>query len=490
MKDRLYVPEHFCTDAIISAYQTQIQIGKDPLTEEALYQTFSHFTRITINQNESVIAFNRGDMRKLRETFHDFQIVDQRAFVPMVHPLKIVFPPGKSWRDYQPEAVAALDSDEYGILKAPPRSGKTLMMTGAICMGRQRTIVFAHQTDLLLQLYDTIEEYTNVLELRQKTGDGIVGFAESWEDFGKYDIVLCTKQTFDHPNNRYRVREIQELFGAVYVDETHFVGAEVYSKLINYFPAAVRHGVTATPKRKDGMDLLMESVMGPVIHEITADQVGQVPMEVVTIPTGVASRSTQWAKMLTELAANETRNELILKDMEADARAGHTLIAVTDRKNHGIYLAKTLTERGIPAVVFNGSLTDKNRRKQLLNQVRNREAQVMIGMRSMTTGLDIPRADYFYNLLPCANAVKDGEHQGEGGYEQQITRVRTPFPGKLKCVVKDYVDRMGIAYACLKQREKTYRKVGAKLSRQHENEPAAMKAEAGSATGTSFGMED
>lgn len=488
LRDRLYVPGEFCTEAILAAYETQIEIGKDPYTEEALYQTYAHYTILQINEMETVYAFNRGDLGKLHRVFEGFEIIDERLSVPMSVPLKIRFPEGKSWRDYQPAAIDALTDLDYGLLKAPPRSGKTLMMTAAICMGRQKTIVFAHQTDLLVQLLNTLEEFTNLQDLREKTGRKIVGLAETWEDFVTLDIVLCTKQTFDHPNNRHKVTEIRNLFGAVYVDEAHFVGADVYSKLINRFPAKTREGVTATPKRKDGMDLLMESVLGPVVYEITPDQIDQVPMEVLTIPTGVACRkkNPQWAYMLTELAENSTRNDLILKHFKEDTAKGHTIIAVTDRKQHGVLLSKELGALGILSVVFNGNLTDKVKRKAILDRLRTGDAQVLIGMRSMLTGLDIPRADMFYNMLPCANAVSKGEHEGEGGYEQQISRVRTPFPGKKICYVKDFVDRFGMSYACLKQREKTYRKVGATLKRQDET-VKEDEVDHGEATATSFG---
>lgn len=484
LRDRLYVPGEFCTQEILNAYETQMEVGEDPFTREKFYQTHYHYSTIQVTGGEILYAFNRGDLGKLYKVFHDFEIQDDRLSVPMSHSLKIRFPEGKSWRDYQPAAIDVMSGFDYGILKSMPRSGKTLMMTALICLGRQKTIVFAHQTDLLVQLLHTMEEFTNLNELREKTGQRIVGLPETWEEFATLDVALCTKQTFDHPNNRYKAQEIRNLFGAVHVDECHFVPGDVYSKLVNRFPAKIRQGVTATPKRKDGMDLLMESVLGPVVYEVDPGQIGQVPMEVMPIQTGTTCRTTQWAKMLSELAENANRNDLILRHFKEDVAKGYTIIAVTDRKQHGILLSRALGEMGIVSVVFNGSLTDKTRRKAILDSLRNGEAQVMIGMRSMTTGLDLPRADMFYNLLPCANAVRDGLHEGEGGYEQQISRVRTPFPGKTKCYVKDFVDRFGMAYACLKQREKTYRKVGATLIMQ---KPIAKEVDGGGATSTSFG---
>ena len=275
--DRIYVDEAFVTDEILSEYESKVLIGEDPYSEEPLYQTYYHYERILQGNDQSVIAFNRGDLNKIPRLFPGFQVIDKRLESPMEANLKIQFKNGKTWRPYQPTAVETLLSRDDGILQAPPRSGKTLLIVGAICMERQKTIVFAHQTDLLLQLLDTFEEFTNLLELEKKAEKKIVGFCEDWDDFEKLDVVLCTKQTFDNLKNRHKAKKIQHLFGSVYIDEVHLLAADVYSKLINKFWAKYRHGVSATPHRKDGKDVIIDGVMGPIIHKITRDEVGQVP---------------------------------------------------------------------------------------------------------------------------------------------------------------------------------------------------------------------
>ena len=131
-------------------------------------------------------------------------------------------------------------------------------------------------------------------------------------------------------------------------------------------------------------------------------------------------------------------------------------------------LKNLLKTHDIQCELFNGTTNDRKQRKSILNRIRNREVPVLIAMRNMTTGLDIPRADTFYNLLPSANAVKDGILEGEGGYEQQCTRVRTPFEGKTKCWVRDFVDDFGFAYACWQSRVKTYKKIGAYILKTKE----------------------
>lgn len=349
----------------------------------------------------------------------------------------------------------------------------TLMITACICMEREKTLVFAHQTDLLVQLYDTIMEFTNLADLQTKSNP-VVGFATTVADFDNLDIVLCTKQTFDHAANKMMLPAIQKMFGAIITDESHYVNADIYSRLINRFHAKTRRGVTATPNRKDGLQIIVEGIIGPVIHEITGQQVQQVPMEVIRVNTNVNLKIRTFSKILKVLIENESRNKLIVDNMVADVRKGHTIIAVTDRKEHQTTLKSMLAKHDIEAEIFNGNVTNKNSRKILLNKIRSREVPIMISMRNMTTGLDIPRADVFYNLLPSSNVVAEGEFAGEGGYEQQCTRVRTPFEGKKKCYVKDFVDAFGMSYACWNSRKKTYDKIGAVIRANKQDLPVNL----------------
>lgn len=475
LRDRLFVPGEFVTEAMLEEYKSEVVVGEaksliEDEEPEIIHETINHYQLHYVSNDSIVYSFNRGDLAKMYRLFHDFEITDERVMVPMGARLKIKFPPGKTWREYQPDAIDALMITEYGCLKAPPRSGKTLMMAATICAERQKTIIFAHQTDLLVQLYDTFCEFTNLLDL-QTPGNQIVGFADTLEEFHRFDVVLCTKQTFDHITNKGMLPSVQLIFGSVWVDEAHFVSADMYSKLINRFWAKTRRGVTATDHRKDGLEVIANEIIGPTVHEITPAQVNQAPMEVFRINTGVKLASRNFTKILTTLARSKKRNELIVREMVEDVRAGHIVIAVTDRTEHQDILHEMLFAHGISSELFNGSTNNKALRKKTLNMIREKKTPVLLSMRSMTTGLDIPCADVFYNLLPSANAVEGGLHQGEGGYEQQCTRVRTDFPGKKKCYVKDFVDRFGISYACWNARRKTYDKIGAYIHRIQDDEP-------------------
>ena len=465
LRDRLFVDAEFVTTEMLEAFEIKINVGKDPLSGEDILHTLNHYEQIELTRDQTLYAFNRGDLSKIEKIFHDFEILDERVSEPMQANLKIKFPEGMSWRDYQPDAIDTISSLDYGILQAPPRSGKTLMLCASVCMERQKTLIFAHQTDLLEQMFETFEKFTNLKDIRTG-GNPVVGFAKSIDDFDRLDVALCTKQTFDNSKNFSKMKVVQKMFGYLIVDEAHFVGAEIYSKLINRFWAKKRQGCSATPKRKDQLDVVIDGVLGPPVHIITPEQTKQVPMKVKIHNTGVNLKAGMWPRYLTDLSKIESRNNLITHWVHHDVQNGHTVIVVTDRKDHAKTLQLLLKEKGIVSTLFTGDLTSRDRRLAVLNSVRSGEIKVLIAMRSMTTGLDIPIASHFHNTLPSANAVSGGEYEGSGGYEQQCTRVLTDFPGKVEGVVRDYQDFSPIAFGCMKQREKTYAKLKAEVTKE------------------------
>lgn len=494
-RDRLYCRMEDVTQEMLEAFQSQIIIGEDPHSKEPLYDTFHHYE---ILPSQEHIAFNRGDWRKIQRLFHDFEIKDERIDVPMQNRLKLKFPEGLDFRKYQIPAIEAFTQDDDGILKSPARSGKTLMMTAAMCLERQKTIVFAHQTDLLVQMLDTFENFTNLKELQTKS-NRIVGIAEEWSDFEELDIVLCTKQTFDNPKNLGKASIIQQMFGSVYIDEVHWLPGEIYSKLVNRCWARRRRGVTATPIRKDQMSVMMWDIVGPVRYEIQPADVGYCPLKVLVIPTGIKStgQANGFVSVMSYLSKLEVRNTLMADRMARDCQAGMTVIAVTDRKPHTIEMVERLRGLGVKAEAFNGNQQKREIRTRILNGIRVKDTQALICMRQMTTGLDIPRANSFHNLLPSGNVVQMTDAQkkinketgedfgeGEGGYYQQCTRVQTPYEGKDVALIRDYQDAFGIAYGCFQLRKKTYARLGAKI--EFEKEAPDTRIIAGATSSTSF----
>lgn len=401
------------------------------------------------------IHFARGKLDTLKEFFGHLPWQDLRASVPMAS--RTIGPGLQFTGKLRPSQLEAankiLSGGGFGQVNCPPRFGKTITMIYVACQLQLRTIWLVHQIDLCVQALKSFREFTNVFELEHEAGRRIIDKVDKWEDILDLDVAILPYQRFiSTENNLEKLREAKDSFGVCIVDECHRSSAPRYQEVVETFNPQYRLGCSGTTERKDQMHVVNQFVLGPVVVRGTAPQM---PCEVHMVRTGTkidynSTLKTFFVKMLTFLAKNKERNALIVEQMKRWAEKGYTIVAVSDRTAQCDILASALKSAGFSAEAFHRSLFSNNdKREACLSRVRKGETQVLVMMRTMTTGIDIPRATVFFNLLPTANGPS---------YYQEFCRVRTPNEGKERAFIIDFVDDHPVAIACSKTRRKLYEK--------------------------------
>jgi superfamily II DNA or RNA helicase len=193
---------------------------------------------------------------------------------------------------------------------------------------------------------------------------------------------------------------------------------------------------TGTVDRKDGLEVVNEFTIGPVIARGEADQL---PCQVKVVETGITvpvqTRNIKifHSKSCAFLADSGGRNQLLLSYISAYANAGHYCVVAVERQSHCQFLADSLNQAGIPAEAFHAKrFKNEDQREAVLQRCRRGDAKVLVAIRSMLLGIDLPRFSAFFCAIPTAN---------KPNYYQEYCRVRTPFPGKQMGFIVDFVDR-------------------------------------------------
>lgn len=398
---------------------------------------------------EGWVSFTRGDLGKIKEVLlPHLNIQDNRAVRPL--PMNIEWVGVKSdsgamvdLRENQVDTIGTLLYHGYGQLQAPPRYGKTICMTNIITQLNQKTLVLAHQVELLEQFEEKFRDCTNIRDLEQRAGRRLVGLCETREQFKQYAVCCATWQGFLPGNaNSKLLTELKDEFGVVLVDEAHRSASDCFSKVVAKFNPRYRFGFTATPDRKDGLEAVVENIIGPVM---AAGDVAQIPMRVRPVYTGFHPVFQRWHAYERQIKDNTARNKLIIKNVVADVDAGHSVLIVATRKEHIKDLVSILNRNyGIPA---EGWYSDVKDRAGVLGRARAGTTKVIVAMRSMLLGLNVPRWSSIHITVPSNNPYN---------FYQEFARVRTPMEGKPFCVVRDYVDNHKAALACFKTRFRVY----------------------------------
>jgi len=403
LKNRLYVPRH----AILPEHFTPFEYRLiDGYSKEA-------FSVRTYEEFENHYGFARGDLNKLHRVFGDrFEIEDYRSASPIKYGLKF----SGTLTKEQADTLSRWIDIGYGMLQAPPRWGKTVWMTALMCKLRQRTLMLAHQEDLCNQLEETVRKFTNINELEEQHGIKLCGVLKEWDDFFPI-LTLSTYQCFAVSEKGRRVlREKKDYFGLVMVDEAHRCKTEMYTDVVGVLNSAYRCGVTATPKRKDRMHVVISDVLGPVTAKAEGEQL-HVRYSWEYTETEVEEFSN-WTVMWNRLVKKRKRTRKIATKVVEDVRAGHFVLVTTERYTHIDDLREMIKEidEDITIGELSGRVPDRDGFRL---KAKRGDYQVVLAMSKIVElGYNVPRWSSFHNTLPMTNP--------ENWY-QRISRIRTPM---------------------------------------------------------------
>lgn len=443
LKHRLFVPAEHVTREMKDLYTDQIPNALDAVDEngeEVLDRTL-YIEGWRYHRRTHKYSFCRGDVKKYKEVFKDFEIVDKTSDVMLKHDIKFFGVPDddgefKPLYPEQKKAIREMTQHHYGIIEAPPRFGKTTVMTRLITKYRRRTVVFVHQIDLARQFEAEFRKCTNIEDIERKVGRKLIGQARTWADLARFEVAIVTWQKFHAgKGGKQALKKYANGFGMSLVDEGHRFSSKWSSKVVDRFNTRFRISVTATPDRKDQRDVVFKQIVGPVT---VVGQKKQVPMHVRIVPTGFSPKFSRWTTYMSKIAKSKTRNKLCLKQVVKDVEAGHSVLVVTVLVKHILELVAWLRGQGIAAEAFYGGVRD---REAVLARAKSGKTKVIVGMRSMLTGVNVPRWDVMHILAPTSN---------KPNHYQEFSRVRTVFEGKKYAVVRHYLDNCGAARGCYK----------------------------------------
>jgi superfamily II DNA or RNA helicase len=259
-----------------------------------------------------------------------------------------------------------------------------------------------------------------------------------------------------------RVDDVVAGYGHVIVDECHHVPAVSFERILSEVKARYLTGLTATPRRRDGLHPILEMQLGPVRFAVDArSQAARRPFDrrlIVreTAFTMIALDPAQGIQALYgALAGDERRNQLILDDVAHAIEEHRSPILLTERRDHLEYLATRLRPFVRRLVVLQGGMTPSERRQvmaQLAGIPEDEPRLVLATGRYIGEGFDDARLDTLFLTMPVS---------WKGTLVQYAGRLHRLHPGKTEVRIYDYVDReVPLFQRMFEKRLRGYRAIG------------------------------
>lgn len=144
--------------------------------------------------------------------------------------------------------------------------------------------------------------------------------------------------------------EVYSYFGFMVVDEVHTSGAPTFSSVLMQFSATCRLGVSATPKRRDGLQKLLDGNLGKV-RVYVADEHKRSSVYVAyhdTVYSWYANSSAKAGRYLSEIADDGSRNLKVCECAIMLYQSGRDTLVLGDRIEQLTHLRDLCYYLGVP----------------------------------------------------------------------------------------------------------------------------------------------
>ena len=320
---------------------------------------------------------------KLRRALTVGTLTDERITVPPPEAIDIPEP-----HSVQQDALAALrqsrrDGADAGLVVLATGLGKTWLSAFDSCEF-ERVLFVAHREEILSQAMQTFRRIRPQDYLGHYTGE---------EKHPNARVVFASIQTLSRQTHldRFPIGH----FDYIVVDEFHHASAATYRRLLQYFKPRFLLGLTATPERSDGADLL-ELCGGNLVFRcdlaegirrglLCAFDYFGVPDEVDY--TNVPWRSRRFdEEELTTAVATLSRARNAFDQLER--RGGQRTLAFCVSQRHADFMATFFTAKGERAVaVHSGS--DSAPRTLSLERLQAGELDIVCAVDMFNEGVDL-----------------------------------------------------------------------------------------------------
>lgn len=382
--------------------------------------------------------FNKGSVRYI----YPFDVENEEIILPFAYAARVLklkrpsrehYPkmeqefqgvPREEQKEVLKEAKKILSSKGSVMISAFPGFGKTCSAIKLSCDTCFKTLIIVNKIILMKQWENSIKKFVP---------NAIIQIVTTKSKKKDCDFYIINAQNVEKMGKKFFLD-----IGTVIVDEAHMIMAETLSRSLKYVYPRYLIGLSATPYRPDGLNILLELYFGKdkIIRELYREHT------VYKILSGFKPKieknrldTVNWGIVLDSQAESEERNELIIKLIKYFSE--RVFLILVKRISQGEYLEKRLNEEGEDVTSLMGN-----------NQEFKVNSRILIGTsQKVGIGFDHDKLD---SLIVAADI--------EEYFIQYLGRVfRTK---ETKPVILDIVDNYSVLKKHFDTRQSVYQKHG------------------------------
>ena len=275
-------------------------------------------------------------------------------------------------------------------------------------------LFIAHREELL---ENAINVFSKILKIDKNEFGRIYGGLKEIDK----SIIFASIQSLRNCYNEFK----PSFFDYIIVDEFHHSMSDSYLKTLSYFNPKFLLGLTATPKRMDGKDILSLCDYN-VVDEIGIKEALEEDLIVPFHYFGVNDYTINYdnipykngkynEKILLENLLLNTRTDYIVEKINKFGFDGNELSAVAFCQNieHAFFMKEEFSKKGYKSAVITAN-TSSNERSEILEKFKNKKIEILCVVDILNEGIDIPTINLLLFLRPTMSSTIFIQQIGRG----------------------------------------------------------------------------
>lgn len=211
----------------------------------------------------------------------------------------------------------------------------------------------------------------------------------------------------------------------------HWRASTCQSVMNSLYGSYYRFGMSATPYRDEGDDMMIQACFGKKIATISASKLIKdkwlIKPEIKMIHVyGPKSPYKSWQKIYKDqIAENEEYNQMVAKIANAYIERGRLVLVLVNQIKHGKEIAKMINNS-----MFLSGASTKKKREDGIKSLRNRYISCIVSTVIFDEGIDIK---------PLDTVILAGQGKSKTRAMQRIGRIIRPFPNKESATAIDFM---------------------------------------------------
>lgn len=368
-------------------------------------------------------------------------------------------------RDYQLNILNAAIENPKGIVRACTGSGKTLSAALISAQFNQPTIIYVIGLNLLNQFYKLFRSIfgedkvgfvgNGICQVKQLTIASIWTVGRALDLNTKKMFVdeedLETEEFKD--NDKFNILKMLKLAKVHIFDESHVCTTSTITAIFKAIDPVRIYGLSGTPFRSDGSDLLINGMLGEQIINVSASELiakgvlAKPFIKFYIVPKYPVSGKNYHTVYKDYIVENPMRNKLILDNTKKLLELGYAPLVLFRTIAHGRILSELFTDAQLKFEMLYGN--DKlEKRLEVIEKFNAGDIDIILASSIFELGVDIPKVSALVNGSGMKSYIKT---------LQKVGRIIRPFPGKQFAAVVDFYDQARYLKEHSKKRYQIYK---------------------------------